>query len=227
MADDITLNAGTGGKTVRALDDGTVVWPAGVVAYPTTIGTPDVVQIVDLTHGLPSLLTAGEAHVGAVGGQAVSVNATYTRPSDTTAYTAKDAISNSTSSPAVLTFAGMGRVNAGTGYVVKGRLLTSQTTNTARYRLHLYKTSPTALNDNAACTAPLYADDAKWVGAIDFPAAQTEGSGGTAAWSIWNDRLHFKCDTSDTNLYGILEALDAFTPANAQTYTITLSAEID
>lgn len=53
MADNTVLNPGTGGDTVRTLDDGTVKWPAGVTAYAATIGTPDVLAIVTLTDGLP------------------------------------------------------------------------------------------------------------------------------------------------------------------------------
>ena len=54
MADNTILSAAVGvGDTVRTLDDGTVKWPAGVTAYATTIGTPDVLAIVTLTDGLP------------------------------------------------------------------------------------------------------------------------------------------------------------------------------
>lgn len=49
-----------------------------------------------------SVLVAGLVNGGA-----------FTRPDDTTAYAAKDVISNSTSSPYVITFAGMGRVTGG------------------------------------------------------------------------------------------------------------------
>jgi hypothetical protein len=171
---------------------------------------------------------ASELHTGQVGGTGGFVNATYTRPSDTTAYAALDTISNSTSSPSVLTFTNFGRVNAGTGFVTYARVLTSQTSCTARLRLHLYRITPTAINDNAGCTAPLYADEAKYVGFIDFPAMQTGGGSPTAAFAQRDDlNLPFKCDTSDRNLYGILETLDAFTPANAQTFSITLDGNLD
>ena len=45
MADNTLLNAGSGGNTLRTLDDGSVHWPVGVVAYATTVGTPDVLSI--------------------------------------------------------------------------------------------------------------------------------------------------------------------------------------
>jgi hypothetical protein len=216
-----------------------------------TIATDDVVPISAAALPLPSgaataakqpaLGTAGTASADVlsvqgiasgtplgVGGTGAVPTATPPGPPATTAYAANDTISNSTSAPTVLTFAGMARTNAGTGYVVKARALTSQTTNTARLRLHLYKISPTAINDNAGCTAPLYADDAKYIGFVDFPAMQTGGGTPTAAFAISDGvRLHFKADTADTALYGLLQTLDAFTPASAQTFTITLSAEQD
>lgn len=54
MADNVTLDPGSGGATVRTLEDGSSIqWPVGVVVYATTVGTPDVLQIVTLTTGLP------------------------------------------------------------------------------------------------------------------------------------------------------------------------------
>lgn len=54
MADDITLNSGSGGATVRALEDaGSIKWPASVVCYATSVGTPDALQVVTGSAGLP------------------------------------------------------------------------------------------------------------------------------------------------------------------------------
>lgn len=123
---------------------------------------------VDITS-----IAAGETHVGEVGGNMGKAAATLTRPADTTAYTAKDAVADSTSAPTVLTFSNLARVNAGSGYIVKARLMTNQSTNTARFRLHLFDTSPTAINDNAAYTL-LWANRATRIGYIDLTACQTD-----------------------------------------------------
>jgi hypothetical protein len=54
MADDITLNAGSGGATLRTLEDaGGKHWQPAVVTYATTVGTPDVLQVVTASAGLP------------------------------------------------------------------------------------------------------------------------------------------------------------------------------
>jgi len=53
MADNTVLSSGSGGNTIRTLDDGAIHWPVGAVAYASTVGTPDVLVIVTPTAGLP------------------------------------------------------------------------------------------------------------------------------------------------------------------------------
>jgi hypothetical protein len=163
--------------------------------------------------------------IGQVGGSMAYVGVTLTRPADTTAYAAKDAVSNSTSAPTVLTFTDLARVNAGSGYIVKARLMTNQSTNTARFRLHLFHTAPTAINDNAAYTM-LWANRANRIGYIDFAACSTEGSGSDAAFTQ-NDtvRLPFVCAAATRNVIAMLETLDVFTPASAQVFYLELTVD--
>lgn len=170
---------------------------------------------------------------GAVSSNSVVSSATITRPADTTAYAAKDVVSNSTSAPVVLTFSGMARANAGTGTIVRARLMTSQKTNVALYRLHLFHTAPTVIADNSPYTL-LYANAANRIGSIDFPALSTEDStNSTAAASMrpsydgsYNaPNLWYKCKSDGTSLYGVLETLSAFTPDSAQTFFIELGAD--
>jgi hypothetical protein len=158
--------------------------------------------------------------------------ATLTRPADTAAYAALDAVSNSTSAPVPLTFTDIAPVvggNGGSGYIVKARMMTDQATFTGRIRLHLYTASPTAINDNAAHTM-LWANRANRIGSIDFPAAATEGSGSNAAFAIatpgtGNIALAFKCATGDQSLYGLVETRDIFTPASGQNFYFELTAD--
>lgn len=54
MADNTTLNSGSGGDVMRTLDDGSTKWPASVAAYATTVSPgANVLQFVDASHGLP------------------------------------------------------------------------------------------------------------------------------------------------------------------------------
>lgn len=154
-----------------------------------------------------------------------AVAVTFTRPADTTAYAAQDAVSDSTSAPTVRAFAAMAKANGGAGQIVKARMMTDQSSFAARLRLHIFHTAPTAINDNAQQTL-LWGNRAIRVGQVDFPAAGTEGSGSTgASASVVALHLPFICDAGDTSLYGLLETLDAFTPASGQQFYLELTAE--
>lgn len=160
-----------------------------------------------------------------IAGQLISINTTFTRPADGNAYAALDVVGTSPASN--LTFSNFARINGGSGYIVKARLLTNQSTCTARFRLHLYKISPTSIADNALFTL-LFANAANRIGYIDFSACKTEGTGSNAASSL-NDscRLSFNCDTGSRDIFGILETLDAFTPASGQQFFIELSGDLN
>lgn len=164
------------------------------------------------------------------GQSAITVSQEVTRPANTTAYTALDAISDSTSAPTALSFALAGRGSGQYGMIVKALLLTDQKTCTARLRLHLFQTAPTAINDNSPYLT-LYANAAIWVGQIDFPALATEDPSNStcAVAQQLSQPLPYLCAANgaaaDTTLYGLLEAIDAFTPASGQKFYVKLTAE--
>ena len=203
--------------------------------YPGTLGDSEVLATLATNQVAPvvaavliqkdgtELFTTGSSTQ--VGGHTVVSQAEFTRPENTTAYDALDTVCNSTGSPAVLTFANVARAAAGSGYITSGRIMTSQTTCTARFRLHLFNVTPTPIADNAPYTM-LYANRASRIGVLDFGACRTEGAGSTAA-NQQNiiDRMPFVCAAASTTLYGILETLDAFTPASAQTFFVGLGVE--
>lgn len=155
----------------------------------------------------------------------------FTRPADTTAYTAKDAISNSTSSPSVLTFAGITPDVSQFGYITKVRLMTNNTTwastNAAVFKLHLFHEPPTAINDNAPYTL-LYTNRDKRIGTITFTALNTEGSGSDAANTLWTGALAFQSKASNNTIYGLLE-VDSFsgtlTPTSGQSFYLEITTD--
>lgn len=184
-------------------------------------------------NGLPIPIKADTTGRALLAGASFLASATITRPADTTAYAAKDVIS--TGAGAILTFPGMGRVNGGSGLILRARLMTSQKTNVAQCRLHLFHTAPTAIADNSPYLL-LYANAANRVGMIDFPAMTTEDATNSTAASAMRPssdgnslppNLWYQCAAGDTALYGILETLTAFTPASAQTYFIELGGAQD
>jgi hypothetical protein len=78
------------------------------------------------------------------------------------------------------------------------------------------------INDNTALTV-LYANATKRVGAIDFTLA-SDGSDGAEAQDF-SIRIPYKCDGGDANLYGVLQAKGAYTPGNAEQFTVELTVD--
>lgn len=129
----------------------------------------------------------------------------------------------------LLKFSSLARIIGGSGYITKALLATDQKTNTARFRLHLFNAPPTIIADNSPYLS-LYANVASRVGVIDFPALVTEdATNSTQATGVLipgsgNLPLAF-ITAADKNLYGLLETLDAFTPASGQKITVKLFAD--
>jgi hypothetical protein len=157
-------------------------------------------------------------------GVQVITSASFTRPSDTTAYAAQDVVSNSTTAPALLTFSSAARTNGGSGVIMSARHMKNSTTTTgATYRLHLYKVSSiTAINDNAQFTM-LYANRANRIGFIDFNhVSGGTGSDASGALSTFVN-LPFVCDAAAGAIYGILTVTSAYTPTSGEQHFIELA----
>lgn len=211
-------------SSVSADGDATTLWVLRNGAIAAVLTAAGALIGGDATNGLDvdvTRIAAGENHLGEVGGRTVRVDDTaFTRPNDTTAYAARDVIADSTSAATIRTFGTAGRISGGSGYITKALLQTSDSAQVNRVRLHLYSTSsPTVINDNAANTV-LYADRAKYVGYIDFPALSTETSG-SEAFALWTGALPYLCVGND-DLFGVLETLDAFTPTAQSTWFVSI-----
>lgn len=171
------------------------------------------------------VLVAGEAHIGEVGGKIARASTEFTRPADTTAYTAGDVVSNSTSATTLIDLANAVRVNGGSGYIVRVALSTDKKSITPRFRVHFFNASgPTVAADNAAYKE-LYADGAKRLGYVDMPAmiTGTDTTNSDMSRTV-NDtvRLPVVAGGATRSLYAVLEALDAFTPASGEKITLTV-----
>ena len=171
------------------------------------------------------LVTVSSSNPLPVGGKSVQKSASFTRPADTTAYAANDAIADSTSEPTLLSFANCANANGGQGYIVKTRLLTNQKTCTARFRLSFYHTAPSPVNDNAP-KPMLYANKDKLIGSIDLDPCKTEDTSSDAAYALSTALMPYVCAAADTTIYCILTTLDAFTPASAQQFYLEITCEL-
>jgi hypothetical protein len=154
------------------------------------------------------------------------VSASFTRPNDTTAYAASDVVCNSTSAPAVLTFSGMARSLGGSGRVLTARHVKNSTgTTNASFRLWLYRTAPTAINDNAQWPL-LWANRANRLGFADF-SHTTGGTGSDSTSSIVTFAgIDYICDSAAVDLYGVLIATAAYTPTAQEQHFIELGREL-
>jgi hypothetical protein len=182
-----------------------------------------------LAIGIPTQSGAavGESFLGHVGLNYTNVEVEFTRPSDTTAYTAKDVVGN-TGTAAVMEFAGAGRIAGGHGNLVKARLFTDSATAMlgSSFRLHLYKETPTPIADNSPFTL-LYANKSNRVGYIDIGPLATEATGSNAASALWVDiPLNYTCAAASTSLFAVLEITTVgAAPASAQKISVMLNFE--
>ncbi len=176
--------------------------------------------------------------------------ATFTRPADTTAYAAGDIVANSTTGASVvpLRFPALRTAN-GSGVITGGRIIKSDDDLVnASFRLWVFSAQPFASAgypaDNAALTLT-YAAMQNFVGMIDFTSFIDAGSANVAVANPTRNMMPFNASrsqrmpTSDTItaggvtydgtqlLYGVLEARAAYTPGNAEQFTVWLDVQQD
>lgn len=164
-----------------------------------------------------------------VTGRANRAEAVFNRPANTTAYTARDAVTNSEASNTPNLVFDLARANGGSGIITKVRLVTNHATNAngVIFRLWLYTVNTAAVaGDNAPYTV-LWANRAVRVGYIDLPGLTTEGGVSDSAMTLQQTSLSFNCAAADTKLYGILQTLGGFTPASGQSFYVELTAELN
>jgi hypothetical protein len=155
------------------------------------------------------------------------VQASITRPSDTTAYASGDAISNSTSAPTAIALA-CGRL-AGLGGVITHAMVLSSVAGTAfAFELYLFDTAlaAAAFLDNAA-VAVTDAELLRLQAVIPFASADSVTVGANRVLGRSDVGKAFKCAAADTNLYAVLVARGAYTPASAEVITIVLGVAQD
>ena len=102
MADNVAITAGSG--TDIATDDVSGVHFQRVKLVDGTLDSAAAIP-GDATNGLdvdPTRLPAGEIFLGFAGRKQKTVSANFTRPANTTAYAAGDAVTDSTSSPTAM-----------------------------------------------------------------------------------------------------------------------------
>lgn len=153
--------------------------------------------------------------------------ASFTRPADTTTYSAGDVISDSTSAPTVMTFKNV--LNGGFGAIQQATLLDSANqTLLLDSELWLFDAAPVATNDNAAITFT-DAELARLVGVISFSVADGKvglaisGAGGNAINNQGGLGVPIRGKGQIDDLFGVLVVRNAYVPVSAEIFTITLA----
>ena len=150
----------------------------------------------------------------------------FTRPANTTAYTANDVVSDNATTTTMQPLTGVARYTGGSGYIVEIAVATNLKSITPRMRVHLFNTTGATLaGDNVAYKA-LYADVSKRVGFYDLAAMTTAADTTNSDVSTIRDytmRIPYVC--TGTSLYVVLETLDAFTPTSGQSFTVSIKVD--
>ena len=190
-----------------------------------TVGGSDVASGNPLPVDVKSAIPAGENHLGEVGGVIANPSSNFTRPADTTAYAVGDLVANSTTNTSVTPLSWtITRVAAGSVMIRRIRLKKSGTSTTnASFRLHLYRTTPaTITNGDNGAWSTTYSD---YIGAFDVTCdrAFTDAAHGSSGNPLNGTDICLKLASGST-IYGLLEARAAYTPGNAEVFTVELEA---
>lgn len=176
-------------------------------------------MIVDNNSIPVRAVTPATDAVFSTGGATVVNSANFPRPADTTAYASGDLVANSTVAGSVAPMSiAAARVAAGSGIV--RRLLMRKSTvslTNASFRVHLFSVAPTVANgDNGALSMTGVAG---YIGKVDITMDQAFTDGAFGASDITMGDLQFKLP-SGTVLYALIEARAAYTPGNAEVFTL-------
>lgn len=153
--------------------------------------------------------------------------ASFTRPSNITAYAAEDAVNDNTSTPHILSFTTSQDVFMAAGQSLLIKTLKVSTDNNsvtnASFRLYLCLASQTITADNTPQTL-LYANRANRIGYVDFTLV-SGGSGSDCAEAYITD-VNIPFQLTSGAFYGYMVAKAAYTPASAQNFSLEVEAHI-
>ena len=172
-------------------------------------------------------MTAKVEGAVSAGGFTTIVTAGFTRPADTTQYTANDVVSNSTSATELLVFKNCARVNGGTGLIYSALMFDSVDAATnPNFDLVLFdQQGLTLAADNAASTIT-DTQALGVVGVITFDgtvASNVATVGANLIIGVSGIAQAFKCAQNSRDLYGLVIDRGGYTPASAEVFNFKLA----
>ncbi len=166
-------------------------------------------------------IAAGTNFIGRTGLTGFKISQTFTRPSDITAYSAGDAMSNSTSAPAIMSqdLSTFGAVAGKFFVITNGRIISSVKGSGLNGNIWIFQSSFTATNDNSEFSVD---DTTAATGGIVVPCitsyttALNSRAVSDPGW--WEGQF----GASSTTLYFALQANSGYTPASGEVFTVVM-----
>lgn len=245
MADNITVTQGSG--TTLASDDISgvqyprikVSWGVDGSAVDASATNPLPVTTTQLPSSLGQTTMAASTSVAIASNQSnvpvisnnseVRLQASFTRPSDTTAYAAGDLVANNTSSGSVVVPAFTNAIRSAGDCVRIERVRVSKTSTSltnASFRVHLFETVPVpTVGDNGVFNnASVLATSQvlNYAGSMSLTMTWSGSDGAIGIGTPTTGPAITIAPTSGTTIWALLEVTAAYTPASGETFQITL-----
>lgn len=195
-----------------------------IALFPTGLGQ------TTMANSFPVTLASNQTAVSVTSSNSeIKLSANFTRPADTTAYAAGDLVANSTTAGSVTPLAFTSAIRAaGDAIRIERVRLTKSTTSltNATFRVHLFESSSTlSVGDNGAFNASgvLAVNNAlAYVGSFAI-TVQNSGSDGAIGFGVplVGNGVTLQ-PGSGTTIYGLIEVTGAYTPGNAEVFTVYL-----
>lgn len=157
--------------------------------------------------------------------------ASTTRPANTTAYAANDLIANDATAGNVVPFTfNFPELNRERNGKVVGLRLQKSVASVTNFnvRMHLFSTRPTVTNGDNGALLVAAADLPGYIGFVELDfeaAAPATVTLATTTPTKFSAAQNFNFRASGPNIYGLLEALEAYTPASAEIFTAALTVD--
>lgn len=172
------------------------------------------------------IVTTTPSTAAATAGLTATLTASETRPANTTAYSAGQALCTSTSSVCTALSFAVGRAANGTGIIHGVKLMKSGTSATnASFTVELYNATPTLTGIHDASTySPAWADRATYLGyaTCSSPVANGDNAQFNCQLSNPNGTMAFVSDSA-SSIYAVIQVNAAYTPASGEVFQVTIS----
>lgn len=165
---------------------------------------------------------AGTNFIGRSGVRTFRAAANFTRPADTTAYAVNDAITNSTSSPTVLSadLASFGGANNGFICITNARVISDAAQSTLPLaNVIIFNQTFTATNDNSALSIT---DAVAQTGGIVIPCLNTYNLGANSRCVSDNGQWIMQLGAASTSIFFTLQAANAYTPVSGERFDVVI-----